>query len=44
MVTQVRGCRDFGNFAIVPPPEGRLLETEFERCAEDAALKNKLLL
>ena len=44
MVTQVRGSRDFGNFAIVPPPEGRLLEAEFERCAEDAVLKNRLLL
>ena len=44
MVTQVRGNRDFGNFTIVPPPEGRLLEAEFERCAEDAVIKNRLLL
>ena len=44
MVTQVRGSSDCGNFAIVPPPEGRLLEAEFERCAEDAVLKNRLLL
>ena len=44
MVTQVSGDKDFGNFKIVPPPTGRLLEEEFELCRLDNELKKKLLL
>jgi ectoine hydroxylase-related dioxygenase (phytanoyl-CoA dioxygenase family) len=44
MVTQVSGYNDFGNFKILPPPKGRLLEEEFELCRLDNELKKKLLL
>ena len=44
MVTQVSGYSDFGNFKILPPPKGRLLEEEFELCRLDNELKKKLLL
>ena len=44
MVTQVSGNNDFGNFKILPPPKGRLLEEEFELCRLDNELKKKLLL
>ena len=43
MVTQVKGSKDFGNFNILPSPEGRLLEIEFQRCAADAKLKKRML-
>ena len=44
IVTQVSGNNDFGNFKILPPPKGRLLEEEFELCRLDNELKKKLLL
>ena len=45
MVTQVSGYHDSqDNFTILPPPQGRLLEEEFRLCAEDAAMKKRLLL
>ena len=44
LVTQVSGDEDFGNFNILPPPKGRLLEEEFELCQQDNELKKRLLL
>ena len=44
LVTQVSGNTDYGNFKILPPPKGRLLEEEFELCHLDNELKKKLLL
>ena len=44
LVTQVSGDEDFGNFNILPPPKGRLLEEEFELCKQDNELKKRLLL
>ena len=44
LVTQVSGNTDYGNFKILPPPKGRLLEEEFELCRLDNELKKKLLL
>lgn len=44
LVTQVNGNMDYGNFKILPPPKGRLLEEEFELCRLDNELKKKLLL
>ena len=44
LVTQVSGKKDYGNFKILPPPKGRLLEEEFELCRLDNELKKKLLL
>ena len=44
LVTQVSGQKDYGNFKILPPPKGRLLEEEFELCRLDNELKKKLLL
>ncbi|MDG2473818.1 MAG: phytanoyl-CoA dioxygenase family protein [Paracoccaceae bacterium] len=43
LVTQVSGEDKFKNFKVAPPPEGRLLTEEFERCREDKELKKKLL-
>ena len=44
LVTQVSGDEDFGNFNILPPPKGRLLEEEFKLCHQDNELKKRLLL
>jgi len=44
LVTQVSGNTDYGNFKIMPPPKGRLLEEEFELCKLDNELKKTLLL
>ena len=44
LVTQVSGNTDYGNFKIMPPPKGRLLEEEFELCKLDNELKMTLLL
>ncbi len=44
LVTQVSGNNDLGNFEILPPPKGRLLEEEFELCRLDNELKKTLLL
>ena len=44
LVTQVSGKTDYGNFNIMPPPKGRLLEEEFELCKLDNELKKTLLL
>ena len=44
LVTQVSGDQDFGNFTILPPPKGRLLEEEFKLCHQDNELKKRLLL
>ena len=44
LVTQVSGNKDYGNFKILPPPTGRLLDEEFELCRLDNELKKKLLL
>ena len=44
LVTQVSGNTDYGNFKILPPPKGRLLEEEFELCRLDNELKKRLLL
>ncbi len=44
LVTQVSGNEDYGNFKILPPPTGRLLDEEFELCRLDNELKKRLLL
>ena len=44
LVTQVSGNKDYGNFKILTPPTGRLLDEEFELCRLDNELKKKLLL
>lgn len=44
LVTKVIGDEDFGNFNILPPPKGRLLEEEFKLCHQDNELKKRLLL
>lgn len=43
LVTLVSGRDHFKNFKVAAPPEGRLLEKEFELCRTDNNLKQKLL-
>jgi hypothetical protein len=43
LVAHVSGRDDYGNFTVAPPPAGRLLEEDFERCRRDVALKREVL-
>ncbi len=43
LVAHVSGEDRYGHFTIAPPPEGRLLEADFERCRQDAAIKRRVL-
>ena len=37
------GKDDYGHFTVAPPPAGRLLEEDFERCRRDVELKRGVL-
>ena len=43
IVSLVSGEDRFGNFTIVEPPKGRLLDEEFERCRRDSEGKREIL-
>ena len=43
LVAHVSGRDDYGNFNVAPPPAGRLLEEDFERCRRDVELKRGVL-
>ena len=43
LVALVSGRDDYGHFDVAPPPAGRLLAEDFERCRRDAAIKRGVL-
>jgi Phytanoyl-CoA dioxygenase (PhyH) len=43
LVAHVSGKDDYGHFTVAPPPAGRLLEEDFERCRRDVELKRGVL-
>ncbi len=43
LVAHVSGEDRYGHFTIAPPPKGRLLEVDLERCRQDAAIKRRVL-
>ena len=43
LVAHVSGKDDYGHFNVAPPPQGRLLAEDFERCRRDSALKRGVL-
>ena len=43
LVVHVSGKDDYGHFTVAPPPAGRLLEEDFERCRRDVELKRGVL-
>ena len=43
LVAHVSGEDRYGHFTIASTPQGRLLETDFERCRQDSALKRRIL-
>ena len=43
LVAQVSGRDDYGHFTVAPPPAGRLLAEDFERCRRDVELKRGVL-
>lgn len=43
LVAHVNGSDNYGHFTIAPPPKGRLLEEDFERCRKDAQIKRRVL-
>jgi hypothetical protein len=43
LVAHVSGKDEFGHFNVAPPPTGRLLEEDFERCRVDTEIKRGVL-
>ena len=43
LVAHVSGKDDYGHFTVAPPPAGRLLAEDFERCRRDVELKRGVL-
>ena len=43
LVAHVAGKDDYGHFNVAPPPAGRLLAEDFERCRRDTAIKRGVL-
>jgi ectoine hydroxylase-related dioxygenase (phytanoyl-CoA dioxygenase family) len=43
LVSHVSGNDRYGHFNVAPPPEGRLLEEDFERVRRDVAIKRSVL-
>jgi hypothetical protein len=39
LVAHVSGRDDYGHFTVAPPPAGRMLEEDFDRCRRDVELK-----
>jgi ectoine hydroxylase-related dioxygenase (phytanoyl-CoA dioxygenase family) len=39
LVAHVSGRDDYGHFTVAPPPAGRLLDEDFERCRRDVEIK-----
>ena len=43
LVAHVSGKDDYGHFNVAPPPAGRMLAEDFERCRRDTAIKRGVL-
>lgn len=43
LVAHVSGKDEHGHFNVAPPPAGRMLAEDFERCRRDAAIKRSVL-
>ena len=43
LVAHVSGKDDYGHFNVAPPPAGRMLAEDFERCRQDTAIKRGVL-
>lgn len=43
LVAHVSGEDRFDHFTVAPSPEGRLLDTDFERCKRDVEIKGRVL-
>ena len=43
LVAHISGKDDYGHFNVAPPPAGRMLAEDFERCRQDTAIKRGVL-